>query len=141
MNIIFGSQKFINVQIPLLWGSRAVLQDDKGRISIVSLEGDSPKLEILGDEPASGIRYEIIEEGYKIIDGDIELYTFNPEKHIITGLSINLPECEITDSQIRFGTNTIQSMTFINIGVAVAANERGFSIAGPVPKELAKLTF
>lgn len=141
MNINFGSHRLIGVQIPLLWGVRAVFNDSKGRMSIASLEGESAKLEILGDLPAPGIPYEIIEDGYKILEGDTELYSFNPEKHIITGLSIKLPECEINDSKIRIGTNTISNSTFIGAPVAIFVTERGFGIGGPVPKELAKLTF
>ena len=39
MNIDMGTQKFMNVDIPLLWGKRAIIEDKKGKISIISLEG------------------------------------------------------------------------------------------------------
>ena len=74
MNLNMGFQVFKNVQIPLLWGKRAVLEDKKDRISIISLERTEAIIEVLGDKPAPNIQYELIEDGFKIIiDGSLEL--------------------------------------------------------------------
>lgn len=52
MNMRMGSHTYIDVQIPLLWGTRAVVQDRLGRVSVFDLSGDSAVVEILEDEPA-----------------------------------------------------------------------------------------
>jgi hypothetical protein len=56
------SQRFEDVRIPLLWGKRAILEDKTGRISIILLDGTKAVLEVLGNEPAPNIQYELIEE-------------------------------------------------------------------------------
>ena len=57
MNLKMGSQVFRNVQIPLLWGTRVVVQDEEGRLSVIDLAGDTAKIEILGDKPAPGVAF------------------------------------------------------------------------------------
>lgn len=134
-----GSQRFENVQIPLLWGKRAVLEDEKQRISIISLEGEKAKIEILGNKPAPGIKYELIEHGYKILIDDVELYTFDPDKKIITGLTLKLPECEIQSSGIRVGTNQFSGNMVSGFGVGIVVDEHGIGMGAPLPEGLAKL--
>ncbi|MCH8945067.1 MAG: hypothetical protein IH910_09820 [Proteobacteria bacterium] len=90
MNLNMGSQSFRNVEIPLLWGKRAILQDKKGRISIISLEGEEAKIEVLGDKPAPNIEYELVSDGFKIMRMGKDLYSFSPNSRIITGLSLVL---------------------------------------------------
>jgi hypothetical protein len=138
MNLNMGSQRFENVQIPLLWGKRAILEDEKKRISIISLDGPEARLEILGNKPAPKIKYELIEHGYKIFENDVELYSFDPEKKIITGLSLKLPECEIQASGIIIGTNRF-SGTVSGFGVGIVVDEHGMGIGAPLPEGLAKL--
>ncbi|MCK4825582.1 hypothetical protein KA005_58075 [bacterium] len=139
MNLNMGSQKFENVEIPLLWGKRAVLEDKKGRISIISLEGSEATIEVLGDKPAPNIQYEIIEDGFKIIKDGQDLYSFDPGRHIITGLSLKLAECEIRSTGIRVGTNMFSGNTVVGFGVGIVVDERGIGMGAPLPEGLAKL--
>lgn len=139
MNLNMGGQAFDNVEIPLLWGKRAVLEDKKGRMSIISLEGNEAVIEVLGDKPAPNIQYELIEDGFKIIVDRQELYSFNPNSRIITALSLNLPECEIQKSGIRVGTNSFSGNTVVGFGVGIVVDERGIGMGAPLPEGLAKL--
>lgn len=140
MDLKMGSQEFQNVQIPLLWGKRAIVEDNQKRISIISLEGKEAKIEILGDKPAPNIEYEVIEENaYKIISDGDALYSYSPQTRTITGISIKLPECEIQDSGIRVGTNRFMGNTIQGFGVGIIVNESGFGMGGPLPEGLAKL--
>ena len=142
MNLKMGSQNFINVQIPLLWGQRAVLEDNEKRISIISLEGNKAKIEILADKPAPDIEYEIIDEGgIKIFSGGKTLYSYSPKIRTITSISLKLPECEIQDSGIRVGTNVFSGCTVMGGGVGIIVDETGFGMGAPLPEALAKLKF
>ncbi len=139
MNLNMGGQEFENVEIPLLWGKRAVLEDKKGRISIISLEGSEATIEVLGNKPAPNIQYELIKDGFKIIkDGEV-LYSFDPGRRIITGLSLKLPECEVQSTGIRVGTNMISGNRFVGLGVGIVVGERGIGMGAPLPEGLAKL--
>ena len=139
MNLNMGGQKFENVEIPLLWGKRAVLEDKKGRISIISLEGTEAVTEVLGNKPAPNIQYELIEDGFKIIIDGKELYSFDPEKRIITGLSLKLPECEIQSTGIRVGDSFFAGNVIMGFGVGIVIDERGIAMGAPLPEGLAKL--
>ena len=139
MNLQMGNQSFMNVEIPILWGKRAILEDKKGRVSIISLEGDEAVLEILGNKPAPNIQYEIIKDGFKIIINDEEVYCFYPESLIVTGLKLKLPECEINKSGIRIGSNWFSGNVIMGFGVGIAVDEQGISIGGPIPEGLAIL--
>lgn len=139
MNLNMGSQVFENVEIPLLWGKRAVLEDKKGMISIISLEGEKAVIEVLGDKPAPNIQYELIEDGFKIVIDGQELYSFDPVKRTITGLSLNLPECEIQSSGIRVGGSTFSGNVIVGFGVGIVVDERGIGMGAPLPEGLAKL--
>jgi len=140
MNLNMGSQVFQNVQIPLLWGKRAVLQDDKGRLSVISLEGSEPEIEILGDKPAPGIKYELVKDGFKIYKDGSDLYVFYPDKKIISGLSIKLPECEISNTGTRIGTSMFSGNMVMGAAVGIVVDERGVGMGASLPPGLAKLT-
>lgn len=140
MNLNMGSQVFRNVEIPLLWGKRAVLQDEKGRISVISLEGSEAEIEILGDKPAPGIKYELVKGGFKIYSDGTELYVFYPDRRIISGLSVKLPECEIGTTETRIGTNVFSGNMVSGYGVGIVVDERGIGMGAPLPPGLAKLT-
>ncbi len=139
MKLNMGGQLFDNVEIPLLWGKRAVLEDKKGRISIISLEGKEAEIEVLGGKPAPNIQYELIEDGFKIIVDGQDLYSFDPNRRIITGLSLNLPECEIQKSGIRVGGSMFSGNIVVGFGVGIVVDERGIGMGAPLPEGLAKL--
>ena len=139
MNLNMGSQRFEDVRIPLLWGKRAILEDKTGRISIILLDGTKAVLEVLGNEPAPNIQYELIENGFKVILNGQELYSFDQERHIIKGLSQKLPECEIQSCGIRIGSNILSRKKATGFGVGVAVYEQRIVMGNSLPEGLARL--
>lgn len=137
MNIKFGSQTFVGVQIPLLWGTRAVIGHADGAISIIDLGGETAKPEIVANSPWQGIEYAESEDGFKIYSAGRVLYFYSPHRKIIRDLVGNLPECEISSDRIRVGTNTISSSMIRGFQVGVGVSENGFFMGGPAPKGLA----
>lgn len=140
MNIKMGGQMFRDVQIPLLWGTRAILQDQQGRLSVVDLNGDSAKLEIVGDEPAPNIEFLPTGDGFKILSNRKELYTYNPRHKTLTSISLGLPECQIGKGETRVGTSILSGNFIAESGVGIAVTQNGMAIGAPLPTGLAELT-
>jgi hypothetical protein len=141
MNIKIGGQQFYGVQIPILWGTRAILQDMKSRLSVIDLNDNKLTIEILGDKPSVGIEYTLNIDGFTILKNGIELYKYNPLEKIITGIQIKLPECQISSQKVRVGTNTFSGNVISGYGVGIFVTETGFGMGGPIPPNLARLTF
>ena len=139
MKINMGSQIFRDVMIPLLWGSRAVVQDKQGRLSVIDLSGKEARLEIVGDRPAPGTEFKPTIDGVTILENGKELYNYNPESKVLRSISLSLPECEIGPWQIRVGTNTFSGNMVSGYGVGIAVSEQGIGMGVPLPKNLAKL--
>jgi hypothetical protein len=139
MNLKMGSQVFMNVQIPLLWGTRAVVQDEAGRLSVIDLAEDTAKLEILGDKPAPGVAFLPTIDGYTILSDDRQLYTYNSKEKTLTSIDLGLPECQIKPWEIRVGSSVFSGNTFEGSGVGIAVQESGMAIGSPLPPGLAKL--
>ena len=134
-----GSQTFQNVQIPLLWGKRAIIEDEDGGISIISLEGEHALIEILGSKPAPDIEYEPIEDGYRIICDERALYSFLPSTGTISAIELNLPDCQIQSTGIRVGGNIFSGNVVIGAAVGIIVDEHGIGMGGRLPEGLAKL--
>jgi len=140
MNLQMGSQTFVNVQIPLLWGTRAVLQDPQGRLSIINLAGTRARLEVVEDEPAQGVSYAPRVDGFVIMDSDgTELYKVNPTAKSIESVSLNLLPVTISRDRIRVGTNTFQSNFVSGYGVGISVSEQGIGLGSTLPEGLAAL--
>jgi len=139
MNLNMENQIFEDVRIPLLWGKRAILEDKKGRISIILLDGNKAVLEVLGNEPTSNIQYETIEDGFKVIHNGQDLYSFNRKKRVITGHSQKLPECEIRGAGIRIGSNVLSRNKTLEFGVGVEVQEQRIIMGNSLPRGLARL--
>jgi hypothetical protein len=139
MNIKMGGQIFSNVQIPVLWGSRAVIQDAKGRISIIELSGPKAKPEIVGDKPAPGIEFRSVLEGYEILDQQNSLYTYSPSEKKLIGRNLGLPDCQIGPNAIRIGTNVFSGNVVEGYGVGFMVTKTGIGMGAPLPKTLAEL--
>lgn len=135
-----GSQVFENVTVPVLWGTRAVLQDRHGRLSIVDLSGPAALTEIVGDLPAPGVTYRPTVDGFVILSGVQDLYNFDPTQHKITAVSLDLPECEVAPSYTRVGGVVLTDNKFTGVGVGILVwPGGGFAIGGPLPPGLASL--
>lgn len=138
MNLIMGSQSFIDVQIPLLWGTRAIVQDKKGRISIIDLAGDKANIEVLGDKPAPGTEFVPTNEGFDILDDGELIYCYNPEKRTLNSSQLGLPDCEIGESQTRIGSSFFSGNIIRGGGVGIRVTRDGISIGAPLPSGLAE---
>jgi hypothetical protein len=135
-----GSQTFENVRVPLLWGTRAVVQDKKGRLSIINLMGNTASVEVLSDAPAPGVKFQPRTNGFVLIDASGELYSYDPANKVLESVSLNLPTCRISPTEIAVGGNRI-SNSFIS-GSAVGIHVReggGMGIGAQFPPGLAKL--
>jgi hypothetical protein len=140
MNLVMGSNVFRDVTIPVLWGTRAILQDKEGRISIIDLAGKQASLEILGDQPAPGVEFRPTIDGFSVLRNGDALYRYNPSEKVITGIHLNLPECQIGKYETRVGTNVFSNNAFAGMSVGFMVKEDGISIGvSQLPPELADL--
>jgi hypothetical protein len=140
MDLKMGSQVFRDVSVPLLWGTRAVVQDRSGRISVIDLSGTTAKLEILGDKPAPRVKYRpLYGQAVEIFDEEA-IYIFDPERRSLQSVGLKLPECRIEPNRIWVGTNLFQNNRMSGFGVGIHVHaDGGVSIGGPLPAGLAKL--
>lgn len=139
MNIRMGSQIFNNVQIPLLWGSRAIIQDQQGSLSVIDLSGDTAILEIVGDKPAPNLEFKPIIEGFEILDSGNPIYRYNPKEKLLSSIDLGLPDCQISQWEIRVGSNVFSGNVVSGSGVGIAVTKNGISMGTSLPSNLAKL--
>ena len=139
MNVSFGSQVFNQVQVPLLWGSRAIVSHPTGEYSVIDLSGDSARPEIIKNVPASQIEYAEREDGLVIFKESSEAFFFSPARALFRDISTSLPECEIRKDSIRIGSNTIGASMISGFEVGIGVSENGMFIGGPLPQGLAAL--
>ncbi|MEZ4773884.1 MAG: hypothetical protein R3D00_11935 [Bacteroidia bacterium] len=140
MNITIGSNNFDLVDIPLLWGTRAILVDKEGRLSIIDLSGVEAKLEILGDRPAPDIEYYPNSDGFIIKKNGNELYHFDPKQKIISSISVgHLPTCKIFSNAIMIGENVFSTNTILGASVGLSVTEDGVSMGASLPTNLTRL--
>jgi hypothetical protein len=139
MNIRMGSQVYRDVQIPLLWGERAIIVDEHGRLSIVDLSGERAHVEVLADEPAPGVGFRPELDGIVIVKEGTELYKYNQGGKTISSLGLGLPDIQISVEGTRVGTNWFSRNVFVGSGVGLAVSKEGISLAAPLPSKLARL--
>lgn len=139
MNVSFGSQIFSQVQVPLLWGSRAIISHPTGEYSVIDLSGDVARPEIIKNIPAPQIEYVEREDGIVIFKESDEAFFFSPARSLFRDISTTLPECEIRKDSIRIGNNTIGSSMITGFQVGIGVSENGMFIGGPLPSGLAAL--
>lgn len=139
MDFRLGSQSYIGVKIPLLWGSRAVFSHPSGELSVIDIGGESAFPEIVSDVPWNQVEYAEKEDGFVIYRGDKQAYFYSPPRKLFRDMAGSLPECEILDEYTRVGTNKIGGGMIAGYGVGIGVSENGFFMGGPVPPGLAKL--
>lgn len=139
MNLQMGSHTFHDVTIPILWGERAVLRTSGGRLSIIDLAGPQARLEILADEPAPGVEFRPRVDGTVILRDGVELYSFDPRHKILTPIALRLPECELSDRELRVGASTFSGATVSGYGVGLLVTADSVGMGAPLPPGLAKL--
>lgn len=139
MDIQMGSHAFRDVEVPVLWGTRAILQNAPGAITIMDLSGDEARLEILAGKPGPDTEFRPSSDGYIIVRDGEDLYSFNPERNEITGITVRLPTCRITDTEIRVGGSVFSGNVVHGFAVGIAIAESGIAMGAPLPDKLAKL--
>ncbi|MCW3158896.1 hypothetical protein [Micropruina sonneratiae] len=140
MNLAMGSQTFVGVEIPLLWGTRAVLQDHAGKLSVINLAGDVASLEVLADRPAPDISYApTANDAFVIKKGEVELYEYNPESKVLTSASLKLPSVQVVGDRIQVGGSVFSNNMIVGAGVGIVVTETGISMGAPLPRSLAVL--
>lgn len=140
MNLIMGGQVFENVRIPILWGTRAIVQDKKSRMSVIELAEDRPQIEILAGQPAPGVRFRPRVDGIVVLAADDrELYLYNAREGILSSISLGLPECQITADSTRVGSTYVSGSGFSGLGVGIRVTADGILLGGAVPEGLAEL--
>jgi hypothetical protein len=140
VNLKMGSHKFTDVSIPLLWGSRAVVQDREEHLSIIDLAGPKTHLEILADKPAPKTRFAPTIEGFTILSraGD-EVYTYSAHDKLLISISLGLPDCQIRSDAITVGTNRFSGNMIVGAAVGIAVTSTGIAMGAPLPPDLAAL--
>lgn len=125
MNLMMGSNVFQDVAIPVLWGTRAIVQDKQVRLSVIDLSGKKASLEILGDQPAPGVEFQPTVDGFSILKDGRAVYRYNPSEKIISDIATNLPECQIGTYETRIGTNVFRNIAIEDMGVGFQIDENG----------------
>ena len=139
MDFRICGQFFSNVRVPVLWGSRAILQDQQGHVSIVNLEGDTPILEVIDDQPMAGANFSPQTEGYVILDDEGgQLYSVNPKTKSLTPIVLRLPPVTLGERELRLGTHVFEA-NMVGVGVGILVTESGMVLGGPLPPALGSL--
>jgi hypothetical protein len=139
MNMNIGSHSFMDVNVPILWGVRAIVQDRKGRLSVIDVSGPRAIVEVLGDKAAPGVRYELVNGGICVFQNGKALYSYFPDQKLISPVSLNLQEIQISGSTIRVGTNRFSNNSVSGFGVGISVDEHGIGLGAPLPAGLARL--
>jgi hypothetical protein len=140
MNFRLSGQFFADVKVPILWGSRAILQDQQGHLSIINLEGDTAVLEVIDDRPASRASFSPATEGFVILDAEgTELYAFGPTTKSVTSALLRLPPITVGLRELRVGTNVFVGNMVAGLGVGIVVTEVALALGGSLPPGLAAL--
>jgi hypothetical protein len=103
------------------------------------MSGERAKPEIVGDQPAPDTSFRPSVEGFVILKDGKELYSYNATEKRLTSISLGLPECEITATGTRVGSNEFSGNVISGFGVGIAVTPNGLSIGAPLPSGLARL--
>jgi hypothetical protein len=141
MDLQMGSHVFRDVAVPLLWGTRAIIQDAKQRLSVIDLGGHKARLEVLGDKPAPGVEFRPLSGGaFEVLEDRKPLYAYDAAHKAVRGISLRLPECRVQQNSISIGTNvfTHNRVHGFGVGIMITA-DGGIAVGAPLPPGLAKL--
>jgi hypothetical protein len=135
MDIRLGDQILRDVQIPLLWGTRAVSQDRQGCLSVVDLS-EGVKIEILGDKPGPGVPVVEKERGFDVLVDGKPLYHYDPDQKILISIDLDLPDCQVGRQFVRVGANTFGSGEVTGFGVGIVVTTTATWLGAPLPRDL-----
>jgi hypothetical protein len=135
-----GGNSFSNVTIPVLWGTRAVLQHESGSLSIVNLGGSRPRVEVLKDKPAPRSHFIPVFGGFSILsEFNDELYSYSPDDKRLTSKSLDLPDCQVLEDVVRIGSNAFSKNMVAGAGVGILVTNSSIALGAPLPPDLAEL--
>jgi hypothetical protein len=140
MDFRIQGQFFAHVKVPVLWGSRAILQDQQGHLSIANLEADPVVLEVIDDQPGPGTNFAPLTEGYLVLDVEgAKLYAVNPKTKSLIPFVLRLPPATVGVRELRVGADIFAGNMVVGIGVGIVVTESGIAFGGPLPPALAAL--
>src|SRR5260370_12530902 len=112
----------------VVWGRGGVLEDKRGRLSVIDLSGETAALEILADEPAAGVKYVPRVDGFVLRSEGRDLYAYNPQERLLSSISLELPECQNTTQGIRVGGGQFIGNVFAGFGVGIVVTSTGLAM-------------
>ncbi len=137
MNFTIGGQEFFDVDVPLLWGKRAFVEDIMGKMSIIALDDNQAVIEVLADQPTANVQHETADDKLTIsVDGKA-LYTYEPGTKTVVGIELGLPQCQIQAEGISVGIYNYYGKTASGANVSVAVDDIDTHIGAPLPEVLA----
>ena len=138
MDIEVGSNRFTDVEIPLLWGTKAVVQTNDG-VSVIELAGPEAQLEVLAGRPADGVVYAEVTGGFEITSEYGISFVLQTPPMILHDPRGVLPECVIDEQEITVGSYRFSGNLVVRTAVGLLVTEQGISIGARLPDGLAKL--
>jgi hypothetical protein len=139
MDFRISGQFFSNVQVPLLWGSRAILRDQKGHLSIVNLDDEGARLEVVDDKPAAGANVLLGADTYVILDSQSRrLYSVDPISKSLTAILLRLPPVTFGERELRLGLHAFE-VNMVGVEVGILVTESAVVLGGLLPSALATL--
>ena len=142
MNLQIGSNNLFDVEVPILWGKRAIVQDRLNRISIINLSGISPVIEVLGDKPAPNMGYKPSVRGFILMDGNKELYEYDPKEKRVLNINLGrLPDVGVSPDEVDINGSTFRGNAIIGAEIGIVIDENGgFGMGARMPQDLARLS-
>src|SRR5436853_7874828 len=133
MNFRICGHFFFNVRVPLLWGSRAVLRDAHGHLSIVDISGGSPTIEVVDDRPAADGQVLRTRDGFVILDREgNQLYSLNVETKSLVPIALRLPTVTFGERDLSLGPNVF-ALNMVGVEIGIVVSEDGLELGGPLP--------
>lgn len=140
MKLRIGSNSFSDVTIPVLWGTRAVLQHESGSLSVINLGRPTPRVEVLKDKPAPNAHFIPVFGGFTILsEFNEEQYSYSPDDKRLTSKDPDLPDCQVLKDVIRIGTNTFQKNMVAGYEVGISVRNGSIALGAKLPADLVEL--
>ncbi len=129
-----GTNEFVEVLIPILWGTRAIYEGSRpGTLHVTDLSAVPVRREIVDSRPNKGIKFQPRLDGYGVkADGAVQ-YTFDPTRLVLRDVAGSLPELEVSDSFVRIDTNHVSGCRVSNFEVGILIDSDGVAIGAPLP--------
>ncbi len=140
MKLRIGGNSFSDVTIPVLWGTRAVLQHESGSLSVINLGASRPRVEVLKDKPAPKAHFTPVFGGFSILsEFNEELYSYSPDDKRLTSKDLDLPDCQVLEDVIRIGTNTFSKSMVAGYDVGILVTNGSIALGAALPSDLGEL--